>query len=532
MKASILLLPGFLLNFSFIFGQISLESSYDGSVERVILEFSGEKYYYLDTENKQVKLYHSDHSPWKTVDLPSPEESAIWFVDHVSEGKINSDTKLEIIYSFYIENGDDKYYEERIINDEGTILLSIPNGYYVELSELPGAENKLIASIKGALSSYSVIYTVPALTPEHSYELELGRWNFENSGEKYVALDLSNKQFIAYNADHSLWKTIGIPDTTGLRVYQWNVSETKINSDNQLEILYAYYTSISPGRRYVGVINESGTPVLTIPDAFQFTLEELPGKSNKILAYFSAGSHLSTRVYDLPGLAEEMYYEYSTRRAALEISGEIYYHTDVELKEVKLYDGDHHLWRTIELDVPSNATVGSLQHISEHKIIKDDKIEFLFTFYITENEIKTYESRVMNEDGTNLLVLPDVSIVKLIELPGADPKLVAYYRQSDNSYTTEVYGMPASSTEAKGIYKFESEISVFPNPTSGLLEIELADHLIGFARIFTLNGQLLQIVEPGSGKTVLDLSALNAGVYLLEVQDIDGNTFKEKVVVK
>ncbi len=439
---------------------------------------------------------------------------------------------MEIIYSFYIENGDDQTYEERIINEEGTILLSIPNGYFVELSEIPGAENKLIAYLKGTPSSYSVIYTIPALTPEHSYELEVGRWNLESSGEKYVALDLSNKQFVVYNADHSLWKTIGIPDTTGLRVYQWNVSENKINSDNQLEILYAYYTSIPPGRRYVGVINESGTPILTIPDAIQFTLEELPGKPNKILAYFSAGSHLSTSVYDLPGLAEEMYYEYYTRRAALEISGEIYYSTDVDHKEVILYDGDHHLMRTIELDVPSNAMLGMIMHISEHTIIKDDKIEFLFTSYITENEITTYESRVMNEEGTSLLVLPDVSLVKLIELPGADPKLVAYYRQSDNSYTTEVYGMPTSLTEAKGIHKVESGISVFPNPTSGVLEIELADHLITFARIFSLNGQLLQSFEPGTEKTVLDLSALNAGVYLLEVQDIDGTTFKEKVVVK
>jgi hypothetical protein len=532
MKTSILILPVFLLNFSFIFGQISLESSYDGSVERVNLEFSGEKYFYLDAENKKVKLYNSDHSPWKTVDLPSPEESVIWYIDHVSEGKINSDSKLEIIYSFYIENGDDQTYEERIINDEGTILLSVQNGYFVEFAEIAGGENKLVAYLKGNPSNYCEIYSIPALTLEHRYDLELGRWNLESSGEKYVALDLSNKQFVVYNADHSLWKTIGIPDTTGLRVYQWSVSETKINSDNQIEIVYSYYTTTPTAKRFVGVLNEAGTLIFTIPDAMQFTLEELPGKPNKIIASFRDGNHLNSRVYDLPGFTEEMYYEYYTRRAALELSGEIYYHTDDDHKEVKLYDGDHHLWRTIELDVPSNASLGSIQHISEHTIIKDDKIEFAFTSYITENEITTYESRVMNEDGTSLLVLPDVSLVKLIELPGADPKLIAYYRQSDNSYTTEVYGMPTSATEAKGIYKVESEISVFPNPTSGVLEIELADHLIQFARIFSMNGQLLQSFEPGTEKTVLDLSALNAGFYLLEVKDSEGNNFKEKIIVR
>ncbi len=423
MKTSILCLLGFVLNLSLMSGQISLEGSYDGSVERVYLEFSGEKYFYLDAESKQVKLYHSDHSPWKTIDLPCPEEAVIWFIDHLSEGKINSDSKVEIMYSFYIENGNDQTYEERIINEDGSILLSIPNGYFVEFSEIAGAENKLVAYLKGNPSNYSEIYSLPALTLDHRYELEVGRWNLENSGEKYVILDFNNKQFLIYNADHSPWKTIPIPDPAGItQFYQYNVSETKIISDNQLEIIYAYYNTIPNGKRFVGVINEAGTALFTIPDAIQFTLEELPGKPNKIIAGIMGGSHTDSRVYDLPSFTEEMYYEYSARRIDLEISGETYYYTDLENKEVKLYDGGHNLWRTIDLAIPSNAKVGSLQHISEHTINKDDKIEVVFAFYVTENEVTYYETWVINEDGTKLLVLPNATYAKLRELPGADPE--------------------------------------------------------------------------------------------------------------
>ena len=532
MKTPFLCLLMLMLYSGHISGQISLESSYDGSVERIYLEFSGEKYYYLDAENKQVKLYNPDHSPWKSILLTAPDEAVIWFVDNVSEDQINNDSKLEIMYSFYIEDGEDRTYEERIINDEGTILLSVPNGYYAEVSEIPGADNKLVMYIKGTPSSYSDIYTLPSLTPEHSYELEVSRWNLEVSGEKYVALDLKNKQFLTYNADHSPWKAIDIPDTTGLMVYQWDVSETKINSDNQLEILYSYYSTTPAAKRYVRVISETGTALFTIPDAIQFTLEELPGKPNKIIACFSDISHLNTRVYDLPGFTGEMYYEYYTRRGSLEISGEIYYYTDEENEAVKLHDGDHHLWRTIDLDVPPNAKVGMVQHISEHKIIKDDKIEIVFTFSVTENEITTYETRVINEDGTNLLALPDALYAKLSELPGADPKLVAYYRQADNSYTSEVYGLPTSATRTEGKTTGESAISVFPNPASAVLEVELSDSNIRFARIFSLNGQLLRSFECGSAKTVLDLSPLTAGLYMLEVQDSEGNLFKEKIIVK
>jgi hypothetical protein len=532
MKTPILCLLGFVMSSGFIFGQITLESSYDGSVERVSLEFSGEKYYYLDADNKQVKLYNSDHSPWKNILLSCPEEAVIWFIDHVSEGEINSDSKLEIIYSFYIENGDDRTYEERIINDDGTILLSIPNGYYAEVSEIPGADNKIVMYIKGTPSSYTEIYSIPALTLEHGYEIEVSRWNLEISGDKYFGIDRINKQFLAFNADHSSWKTIDIQDTTGLLVYQWNVSETKINNDNQLEILYSYYSTSPATKRYVRVINEAGTPLFTIPDAIQFTLDELPGKPNKIMASFSGGSHLNTRVYDLPSFTEEMYYEYYTSRGSLEISGEIYYYTDEENKEVKLYDGDHHLWRTIDLDVPPTAKVGMVHHISEHKIIKDDKIEIVFTFSVTENETTTYETRVINEDGSDLLILPDASYAKIRELAGADPKLVAYYRQTDNSYTTEVYGLPTSATKTEGLSIGECEISVFPNPTAAFLEVELSASVIKSVKIFSLNGQLLLSTEPGSVKTLVDLSPLAAGFYMMQVQDREGNIFKEKILVK
>jgi len=533
MKSSILWLLVFVLKFSFISGQISLESTYDGMVERVNLQFSGEKYYYLDYESKQVKLFNSDHSPWKTIDLPCPEGAVIWFIDHLSEAKINSDSKLEIIYSFYIENGDDATYEERIVNDEGTILLSIPNGYFVEFSEMPGLENKLVTYIKGTPTPYSEIYTVPALTLEHSYELEVGRWNLENSGEKYVELDLSNKLFNIYNADHSPWKTIPVPDPTGLtQIYQWNISETKIINDNQLEIIYAYYSTIPSGKRYVRVINEAGTPLFTIPDAQQFNFEDIPGLPNKIIAYFLVDSHHISRVYDVPGFVGEMYYEYYTHRVDLEISGETYYYVDEATREIKLFDGDHNLWKTIIPSVPSNAGMGLIQHLSEHTIIKDDKIEIVFSFHVTENEITQYESRVINEDGTDLLVLPNATYAKLRDLPGADPKLVAYYLQEDNSYITEVYGLPTSPTLTEEVPSGESVISVFPNPATDILEIELTNSQIKFVRIFSLSGQLLQKFEPESAKTVLDLSVLKAGSYILEVQDEAGNTFKEKVIVR
>ncbi len=94
-----------------------------------------------------------------------------------------------------------------------------------------------------------------------------------------------------------------------------------------------------------------------------------------------------------------------------------------------------------------------------------------------------------------------------------------------------MYGLPESGTQIEDLTTGESLISVFPNPTNDMLEVKLANGLMKFIRVFSVNGQLLQSFEPGSAKTVLDLSFLNAGFYLLEVQDMEGNTFKEKVIV-
>ena len=284
------------------YGQINLEHTYnDGNVSRVLLENSGEKYYVTDLTNKQVKIYNSDHSFWKTINLPTTTGATINAVYHLSETKISTDNLIEVIYTYYVNNGGNLEWESRVINENGTTLLNVIGASSLFLSELQGASNKLIAYIYGTTPS-SKIYSVPSLNLEHSYpDGNVSRTKLENSGEKYYVTDLTNKQVKIYNSDHSFWKTINLPTTTGATLNAvYHLSETKISTDNLIEVIYTYYVNNSGNLEWESrVINENGTTLLTVVGASSLFFSELQGLPNKLIAYIY-GTTPSSKVYGLP----------------------------------------------------------------------------------------------------------------------------------------------------------------------------------------------------------------------------------------
>ena len=57
-------------------GQFTNEHSYFGqSVSRIILENSGEKYYYVDRINQKIQFYNANYSLWKTINLTLPTDT-------------------------------------------------------------------------------------------------------------------------------------------------------------------------------------------------------------------------------------------------------------------------------------------------------------------------------------------------------------------------------------------------------------------------------------------------------------------------
>jgi hypothetical protein len=132
--------------------QITLDHTYTGWASMSNLAISGYKYHVLDTETKTLKLYNINHSLWKTVNLSVPAGyTLLTSVYNVSENLFSLDGKVGFTYSYY-QTTPSVQYETRVINENGTILLTIAGATYAYAYEVDG-EAKLLAYITNYTSS-------------------------------------------------------------------------------------------------------------------------------------------------------------------------------------------------------------------------------------------------------------------------------------------------------------------------------------------------------------------------------------------
>jgi hypothetical protein len=141
------------------FPQMALENVYNVSASLTHLEDNGYKYYIMDVPNNQCRLYNLDHSVWKIIPLDVPSGRYLYNIQYVSDKLFNNDSKVELSYTYYLYNDTAQYffYETRVVNESGDVLVTIPGASYVEV-KLAGAETyKYLAYVW----DYSVIpYTV------------------------------------------------------------------------------------------------------------------------------------------------------------------------------------------------------------------------------------------------------------------------------------------------------------------------------------------------------------------------------------
>lgn len=163
-----LLFTSFLsLSFVLVFGQINPENTYSYSGTYAKLSVSGNKFYLMDVLLSQTRIYNSNHTPWKTINLPVPAGNYLYDIKHLSEGLFTSDNSLSLAYVYYIYDETNAYYtfNARIIKENGTELLSIPGCQYIEIMDLGSDGVKMVAyCFDYSLSPYTVqtrIYSLP-----------------------------------------------------------------------------------------------------------------------------------------------------------------------------------------------------------------------------------------------------------------------------------------------------------------------------------------------------------------------------------
>lgn len=133
--------------------QITLENSYQATSQSLNLSINefvkyGYKYQLLDYVQKNVKLYNMNHSIFKSISLPVPTGANLYVVN-VSDSLYNTDNLIEVGYSYYATSATQPTWtsEAKVIDETGTVLISIPSGRYMTPASAGINGYKLIVNV-------------------------------------------------------------------------------------------------------------------------------------------------------------------------------------------------------------------------------------------------------------------------------------------------------------------------------------------------------------------------------------------------
>jgi len=146
MKTTTIFAIFFLLVYS-LNAQVTLDKKYDYSTSVVKLETLGYKYYLMDVPLGQCRVYNTDHSLLKTINCNIPGGFYLYDIKFISEKAFDSDAGIELLCTYYKYNSSKAYYEydSKIINEDGSALVTIDGSLYNYINKTSETEYKLFS---------------------------------------------------------------------------------------------------------------------------------------------------------------------------------------------------------------------------------------------------------------------------------------------------------------------------------------------------------------------------------------------------
>lgn len=137
----------FILFITALQAQVTLDKKYDYSTSVVKLETLGYKYYLMDVQLGQCRIYNTDHSLFKTISCNVPNGYYLYDIKFISEKTFDTDAGIELLCTYYMYNSAKAYYEydSKIINEDGSAIVTIDGSLYNYINKTSETEYKLFS---------------------------------------------------------------------------------------------------------------------------------------------------------------------------------------------------------------------------------------------------------------------------------------------------------------------------------------------------------------------------------------------------
>ncbi len=258
-----------------------------------------------------------------------------------------------------------------------------------------------------------------------------------------------------------------------------------------------------------------------------------------ILSLLAAGSNAQISI--------ETVYPISANIIELEKSGFKYYTMDITNKQSRIYNMDHSVFKVFDLVVPEGYYLHNIQFVSEYLFNSDDLVELVYT-YSMYNELETgywwysYETRIINENGTELLKIPGAGYTDVYNAGDDGRKFLVWiydYSVLPAITHTNVYSLPDNISTTKSLTGNSREINLgnpFPNPSSGQISVPVSGLYPtrpGILNLFDINGTLVKSLVVSGSEEILQIppGTLMPGTYMISLNSGSEQSPVKKVVV-
>ncbi|NOX46958.1 MAG: T9SS type A sorting domain-containing protein [Chlorobi bacterium] len=240
-------------------------------------------------------------------------------------------------------------------------------------------------------------------------------------------------------------------------------------------------------------------------------------------------------------------YEGTVYQTKTAVKGDIYYSIDSYNNKCVLYNSDHSIWKTIDINIPEDNYIYEIKYVSQHLFNSDDLVELLVVYSeykYTNDTIGYYEftTMIVNETDGELLSVLGGANPYVFNNGGSSSKLMIYiYDYSLQLYPlqTQVYHLPGvqlavNDLEDPGGFPLKNP---FPNPSRSEITIPYnlsAGEESGYLVIADNTGKTIDkyFVGQKEDQLKINISSLKSGIYLYWIESPNRKSATRKFIVE